>query len=53
MYYSSPACVNVKGSESKCYRIDGHMREFCIMPPWTSSSDEGESEDGEDRSEVF
>ena len=37
MYVNSPACVRVKGGESKCFRIDSDARRGCIMslfPYW-------------------
>ena len=34
MYVDSLACVKVKGGESEHFRIDGGVRQGCIMPPW-------------------
>ena len=33
MYVNSSACVRVKGGESERFRIDGGMRQECIMSP--------------------
>ena len=33
MYVDSLACVEVKGGESECFRIDSGEREGCIMSP--------------------
>ena len=34
MYVTSLACVRVKGGESDCLRIDGSMRQGCIVSLW-------------------
>ena len=34
IYVNNLACVRVKGSESKCFRIYGGVRQVCIMSLW-------------------
>ena len=34
IYVNSLAYVSVEGSESECFRIDGGVRQVCIMSPW-------------------
>ena len=33
MYVDSSACVRIKGSESKWFRIDIGVRQGCVMSP--------------------
>ena len=34
VHVNSVACVKVKGSESRCFRIESGVRQGCIMSPW-------------------